>query len=156
SNRRHIDARVKTAAQNGTASRLRHPPMQFDDESTIILVLRRHQRRRLPAGREDGEPSAVILSEIGAESPCLHWYRTIRQADARDVGIVPKAAATADAPRQPPLRQFELMGRAYQRGLVGVALTGLFRQIRRHGRSAATLWLTPILNTRRMPRKMPL
>ena len=85
--------------------------MQLRDEGAVFAILRRHQGHGLPAGREDGDALAVPVFDIGAEAARLHRHRPVRQPDRRDIGIGPDAGLAADLPRQPVVRQFELMRR---------------------------------------------
>jgi hypothetical protein len=63
--------------------------MQLGHEDAIIPILRRHQRRGLPGCRDDHEPRAVDMTQIGAKAARLHRHRTIRQPDRGDVGVLP-------------------------------------------------------------------
>src|SRR5712692_4734578 len=72
-----------------------------------------------------------------SKSARLHRYRPIRETNCRDIGIGPDPGLAPDPPRQPIVRQLELMRRADQRGLVGVMDTScsLVRQSSRHRES---------------------
>ena len=120
-----------------------HARMQLNDEGAIVMVLRRHQGRGLPAGREDGDASITCAFktrafDVGAKPPRLHRHRTVRQPDRRNPGIGPYAGSAADVPRQAVVGQFEPMRRADQRRLVGVTDAG----DRRIGPSAP--WAVPL------------
>ena len=47
--------------------------------------------------------------DIGAKAPRLHRHRPVGQTDHGYVGIGPDAGLAADLPRNPCVRQFELM-----------------------------------------------
>src|SRR5207244_8087606 len=115
-----IEFRPDAADQPGPGSRLLHALMQLRDEGAVVFVLRRHQGNGLPAGREDGDALTVRMFDICAKAARLHRYRTIRQTDRRDIAIGPDRGPAADLPRQALVRQFELMRRADQGGLVGI------------------------------------
>ena len=95
-----IDARPEAADQRRLASGLRHARMQLRDEGAIIPVLRRHQGRGLPAGRENGDALAVGIFDVGAKPARLHRHRTVRQPDRGNIGVRPHPGFAGDAPRQ--------------------------------------------------------
>jgi hypothetical protein len=60
------------------------------------------------------------MFDIGAKSARLHRYRTIRQADRRDIPKGPDPGLAADLPRQALVRELELMRCADRGRFVGV------------------------------------
>ena len=99
----------------------RHARMQFSDEGAVAIVLRRHQRHRLPVRRDDPDAPAIPVPDVGAEAMRLHRGRPVRQANADDVAIRPHARASRDLPGEALVGQLELVRRSDQRRLEGVA-----------------------------------
>ena len=95
-------------------------PVQLDDEGAIVAILRRHQHRGLPAGRQQGDTPEIGAFDVGAKPARLHGHRAERQTDFGDGGVRPQAGLATDAPCQPLIGQFEPMRGADQRCLVGV------------------------------------
>lgn len=115
-----VYARSEAADQLGVAAGRLHAPVQFDDEGAIVAILRRHQHRGLPAGRQQRDTPEIRAFDVGAKPARLHRYRAERQADSGDGGVGPQAGLATDAPCQPLIGQFEPMRGADQRCLVGV------------------------------------
>src|ERR1700736_485795 len=73
-----IDPGPDARDQRRPAPGFRHALMQSLDEGAIVVVLRRHQRDGLPAGRKDDDALTTHAFDIGAKTARLHRYRPIR------------------------------------------------------------------------------